>query len=253
MLRSSDCMTLIDLWLISDLSRSALIALWPRKMKIDSSRQVWTERTDERTKISLYWAPVGAKKAGSALPGWSVPRSLGSVVLGPRHLAPAVVAAVGRGRAHGGGSGQALVVAAVVARVGAVVWVNCLGPATQQISTDINTILSIPWADKVGFPEAVGCGIEGWSGCDRLSCDWAHCCCLSVPQSWDVGEAAPGLPLSCVGGSVQSIIVTLPPRDQLGRLPGQAAGPHWGGSGAGRSGGARPGGRDGAAEREWLG
>ena len=70
------------------------------------------------------------------LPGWSVPRSLGSVVLGPGHIAPAVVPAVGGGGAHGGGPGQALVAAAVVARVRAVVWVNSLGPATEQISTD---------------------------------------------------------------------------------------------------------------------
>ena len=76
------------------------------------------------------------KKEKDVLPGWSVPRSLGSVVLGPGHIAPAVVPAVGGGGTHGGGPGQALVAAAVVARVGAVVWVNSLGPATEQISTE---------------------------------------------------------------------------------------------------------------------
>ena len=30
-------------------------------MKIDCSRQTWHERTDERTKISISWAPIGAK------------------------------------------------------------------------------------------------------------------------------------------------------------------------------------------------
>ena len=46
--------------------RSTLIALWPRKMKIDCSRQTLTERTNKqtnkRTDISISWAPVGAKK-----------------------------------------------------------------------------------------------------------------------------------------------------------------------------------------------
>ena len=31
------------------------------QMKIESSRQTFTEQTNERTKISIYWAPVGAK------------------------------------------------------------------------------------------------------------------------------------------------------------------------------------------------
>ena len=30
-------------------------------MKIKSFRQTWTRRTDGRTKISISWAPVGAK------------------------------------------------------------------------------------------------------------------------------------------------------------------------------------------------
>ena len=43
----SDCMTLISmLWVLYECS---LIALWPRKMKIDCSRQTWTGRTDGRT------------------------------------------------------------------------------------------------------------------------------------------------------------------------------------------------------------
>ena len=49
------------------------------------------------------------------LPGRSVPRGLGSVVLGPGHIATAVVPRVGRGGAHGGGPGQALVATAMVA------------------------------------------------------------------------------------------------------------------------------------------
>ena len=36
-------------------------------MKIECSRQVWTERTKGRTNISITWAPVGAKKCKSLL------------------------------------------------------------------------------------------------------------------------------------------------------------------------------------------
>ena len=48
------------------------------------------------------------------IPGWSIPGRRGSVVLGPGHIAPAVVARVGGGGAHRGGPGQALVAAAGV-------------------------------------------------------------------------------------------------------------------------------------------
>ena len=41
---------ILMLWLLSDdHSLSALIALWPWKMKIDSSAKTWTERTDGQT------------------------------------------------------------------------------------------------------------------------------------------------------------------------------------------------------------
>ena len=35
--------------------------IWARMMKIESSRQVWTEWTNKRTEIGLSWAPYGAK------------------------------------------------------------------------------------------------------------------------------------------------------------------------------------------------
>ena len=36
-------------------------------MKIDSSRQTYDGRTNERTKIVTYWAPVGAKKSHKSI------------------------------------------------------------------------------------------------------------------------------------------------------------------------------------------
>ena len=41
------------LWVFSDRSLSSLIDLWPRKMKIDCSRQTWTEHTNERRSAFL--------------------------------------------------------------------------------------------------------------------------------------------------------------------------------------------------------
>ena len=40
-------------WFLTD-----CLKIWARKMKIDCSRQVWTDRTE----ISISWAPIGAKK-----------------------------------------------------------------------------------------------------------------------------------------------------------------------------------------------
>ena len=183
------------------------------------------------------------------LPGWSVPRGLRSVVLGPGHIAPAVVPRVGRRGAYGGGPGQALVATAVVAWVGTVVRVDCLGPTSETNPFGHAPILLIPWADKVRFPEAIACGIEGWIGCGRLSCDWTQCCCcLPVPQGRDIGQAAPGLLLSWV--SVQPVAVIFPLLNKLRRFPGQATGPHWGGPHAWRGGGSSFWGRDGAGEIE---
>ena len=54
---SNNKCSLSALWVLD----CSLITLWPRKMKIESSRQTWTERTNERTKIVTPWAPVGAK------------------------------------------------------------------------------------------------------------------------------------------------------------------------------------------------
>ena len=45
---------LIALWLL-------LKWVWAKKMKIKSFRQTRLGRTDERTKIGISWAPVGAK------------------------------------------------------------------------------------------------------------------------------------------------------------------------------------------------
>ena len=61
-----DC-SLIALWWLSVCSLSAdlfltdCLKIWARMMTIDFSRQVWTEQTNERTEISISWAPVGAK------------------------------------------------------------------------------------------------------------------------------------------------------------------------------------------------
>ena len=41
----SDCTTLIALWILYECS---LIALWPRKMKIDCFRQTWTKRMNKQ-------------------------------------------------------------------------------------------------------------------------------------------------------------------------------------------------------------
>ena len=49
----SDCMTFIYF--------NALIALWPRKMKIDCSIQTCPGQTDRRTDKVTPWASVGAK------------------------------------------------------------------------------------------------------------------------------------------------------------------------------------------------
>ena len=44
--------------------------IWGKKMKIVCSRQTQLGRTNERTQISLSWAPVGAKKGAYIWVGW---------------------------------------------------------------------------------------------------------------------------------------------------------------------------------------
>ena len=72
-------LALISLWVLSDFSLSVLrllyecsscsqIALRPRKMKIDCSRQTWTGRTDEQT-LAFLGLLSEPKMRQSAIPG----------------------------------------------------------------------------------------------------------------------------------------------------------------------------------------
>ena len=66
----SEC-SLILLWVISDSSLSALIALWPIKMKINCSRKVCTERMDEHTLSSVSWAKNNMSQLGDFAEGFN--------------------------------------------------------------------------------------------------------------------------------------------------------------------------------------
>ena len=46
---------LTDCWMIADWLLTDCLKIWARKMKIESSRQVWNERTDGRTNKHRLW------------------------------------------------------------------------------------------------------------------------------------------------------------------------------------------------------
>ena len=63
----SDC-SLSVIWLLSECSNCSQIALWPRKMKINCSRQTCAGRTQKVTPR----APLGAKKTGYCWPSTTI-------------------------------------------------------------------------------------------------------------------------------------------------------------------------------------